>query len=230
MHDTMRHVPWSIGDILIATGIALALIIIGVFFFHPWLSELSPLGWAAGVILQCMATVPVILCLVHFKYGKGWESLGFCHWLWKDGAVGCIVGFALFSLAQGIGWSLTQMQWGSGPTVIVSMALREWNPAVITIVILSLGVWGPFWEELFFRGFLFPVLRQRWGHGVGVLFSAALFTLAHGEAFPGFLVIFIMGVILTETYEWTGSLPVVIMAHGIHNLLTLGMMVLLNAR
>ena len=43
---------------------------------------------------------------------------------------------------------------------------------------------APFMEELFFRGFLYPVLARRWGVGASILVTSAAFASIHGRS-PG---------------------------------------------
>ena len=41
-------------------------------------------------------------------------------------------------------------------------------------------VLGPIYEELFFRGFLFPLLAKTFGAAAGIILSALPFALLHG--------------------------------------------------
>src|SRR6266699_397677 len=59
---------------------------------------------------------------------------------------------------------------------------------------------GPLMEELFFRGFLYPVLRRRFGVLTGVLATALGFGLVHaaqyGYSWLSAALIFIVGVVV----------------------------------
>jgi len=62
---------------------------------------------------------------------------------------------------------------------------------------------APLMEELFFRGFLYPVLVRRLGVFAAIVLTAALFALIHasqlGRSWSALLIIFIVGLVLTIT-------------------------------
>ena len=80
---------------------------------------------------------------------------------------------------------------------------------------------GPLMEELFFRGFLYPVLARRMGVVLGVIFTALPFGLLHlvqyGYAWGAVLVIFLVGVVLTAIRAVTGSVAASFLAHVGYN-------------
>jgi uncharacterized protein len=80
---------------------------------------------------------------------------------------------------------------------------------------------GPLMEELFFRGFLYPVLARRMGVVLAVIFTALPFGLVHlvqyGYAWGAVLVIFLVGVVLTTIRAVTGSVAASFLAHVGYN-------------
>src|SRR5260370_18875607 len=76
---------------------------------------------------------------------------------------------------------------------------------------------GPLMEELFFRGFLYPVLARRMGVVLAVIFTALPFSLVHlvqyGYAWVAVLVIFLVGVVLTASRALTASVAARFLAH-----------------
>jgi uncharacterized protein len=80
---------------------------------------------------------------------------------------------------------------------------------------------APLLEELFFRGFLYPVLVRRLGTMLAVLFTAALFGLIHapqlGRAWAPVLVVFLVGVVLTITRAATKSVAASLLIHVAYN-------------
>jgi membrane protease YdiL (CAAX protease family) len=80
---------------------------------------------------------------------------------------------------------------------------------------------GPLMEELFFRGFLYPVLARRIGVFWAILFTALPFGLIHavqyGYAWGAVLVIFLVGVILTTVRALTKSVASSFLAHVGYN-------------
>jgi uncharacterized protein len=80
---------------------------------------------------------------------------------------------------------------------------------------------APLMEELFFRGFLYPVLERRLGLGVAVVLTAAGFALLHGSqlmfAWGPVLVIFLVGVVLTSVRAKRNSVAAGLLIHMAYN-------------
>jgi uncharacterized protein len=79
---------------------------------------------------------------------------------------------------------------------------------------------GPFMEELFFRGFLYPVLARRLGVYIGVLLTALPFALIHVfeyKAWSPVLIVFLVGVVLTLVRAKRRSVAASFVVHAIYN-------------
>ncbi len=80
---------------------------------------------------------------------------------------------------------------------------------------------APLMEELFFRGFVYPVLERRFGMPMAVLLTAAPFALLHGAqlmfAWGPVLVIFLVGVVLTIVRARTNSVAAGLLVHVAYN-------------
>jgi membrane protease YdiL (CAAX protease family) len=80
---------------------------------------------------------------------------------------------------------------------------------------------GPLMEELFFRGFLYPVVARRLGAFWGVLLTALPFGLIHffqyGRSWGAVLIIFLVGVVLTTVRAVTKSVASSFLAHVGYN-------------
>lgn len=80
---------------------------------------------------------------------------------------------------------------------------------------------APMVEELFFRGFLYPVLRRRIGVVLGMAVTAFLFALIHesqlAHAWAPLLMLFCVGMILTATREFTDSVAASTLVHAAYN-------------
>ena len=102
---------------------------------------------------------------------------------------------------------------------------------VDVIMVLAIAVLAPVGEEWLFRGLFFRSLRDglaRWlplsfASSVGIVVSSSLFAVVHvGEGqITQWPALFIMGVLLALTYEWTGSLLAPMMVHALNNTLAL---------
>lgn len=80
---------------------------------------------------------------------------------------------------------------------------------------------GPLMEELFFRGFLYPVMARRMGIPVGIFLTALAFGLLHamqlGFAWGPILVIFLVGVVLTIVRAVSHSVAASFLVHVAYN-------------
>ena len=113
----------------------------------------------------------------------------------------------------------------------------SWNPLIQLVIMaeeageiiplaIFLCVAIPFVEELVFRGWLFGGLRARFSFWLAAVASAAIFSFIHFD-FPLTLPLFAIGLALAFTYEATGSLWGNIIAHGMHNAVTIAALRLL---
>ena len=80
---------------------------------------------------------------------------------------------------------------------------------------------GPLMEEIFFRGFLYPVVARRWGAVSGILLTALPFGLMHfyqyGNSWGAVLIVFMVGVVLTAIRAMTKSVAASFLAHVGYN-------------
>ena len=132
-----------------------------------------------------------------------------------------IVGESLLAMALGaLGvtshWAdgfLEEFLWGS--------------PATVAAGTLDGVVWAPVFEELAFRGLLFPTLRLRLPGWSAALLSAALFGVAHGYGVQGFAAVTWSGMVWALGYQRTRSLLPSMVAHAASNLLATASFLLL---
>lgn len=97
--------------------------------------------------------------------------------------------------------------------IIEAMARQSLPVAVLLVAVLpAIG------EEVFFRGFIQTRLVQRWGTWRGIVVTAVLFGLLHGDPIHT-PVTFLMGLVLGSVVEKTGSLWTSIVAHAFNNTL-----------
>ncbi len=80
---------------------------------------------------------------------------------------------------------------------------------------------APLMEELFFRGFLYPVLARRLGLAAAILLTAIAFALLHGSqlmfSWGPVLVIFVVGLVLTVVRARTNSVATGLLIHVAYN-------------
>ncbi len=91
----------------------------------------------------------------------------------------------------------------------------------LVIAMLFITVLGPVWEELLFRGFLFPLFAKSVGPWGGMVLAAALFALLHGPqlrwTWQPVLIIGVAGLVFGYTRYKTGSTAASAMVHVSYN-------------
>jgi membrane protease YdiL (CAAX protease family)/tetratricopeptide (TPR) repeat protein len=109
-------------------------------------------------------------------------------------------------------------EWVSGRTLdqqLVSLFLKSENLVQLAGTILIVGIAIPFYEEVFFRGFLFDSLRRLRGPRVALVVSSVSFALVHGFAFavPLLFLSFALGWLRLRT----GNLKMSFLLHAANN-------------
>jgi uncharacterized protein len=82
-------------------------------------------------------------------------------------------------------------------------------------------LFAPLFEEMFFRGFLYPVLARRLGMPVSIVLTALAFAAIHGSqlkySWGPVLVIFLVGVALTTVRAIKKSVAATVLMHMAYN-------------
>ena len=91
---------------------------------------------------------------------------------------------------------------------------------VIAGMLLVACVLAPLSEELIFRAGLYRFVRQKLGRTPALLISSVCFGALHAN-WAGSLPLAVLGMLLAIVYEATGSIRVVVIAHGLFNLNTI---------
>ena len=159
-----------------------------------------------------------------------------------------VVAAYMFSLVEGkyranfwpaIKWNWPRGQWkflGLGGLVLIALNILGHflpmpkstpfedffaRPSDAYLMSIFAVTFGPFMEELFFRGFLYPVIARRMGIFWGVVLTALPFGLMHmfqyGYAWGVVLLIFLMGVVCTVVRAVTGSVAASFLVHVGYN-------------
>jgi hypothetical protein len=95
------------------------------------------------------------------------------------------------------------------------------RPATIVLIAVFAVTLGPLMEELFFRGFFYPVLARRFGMGTGISVSALGFGLMHaaqyGYSWASVFLIFLVGVVLGVVRARKDSVAAGFLVHAAYN-------------
>jgi membrane protease YdiL (CAAX protease family) len=118
----------------------------------------------------------VMYLLVAWRYQRPfWQSLGWTvfRWPFLCAAVGPILAIATSELGVLL----------KAPPVPSPIEELISDRRSLFIMMLFLTVFGPVFEELVFRGFLYPLLARSLGPWPGILLAATLFALVHGNQY-----------------------------------------------
>ena len=101
-------------------------------------------------------------------------------------------------------------------TKALEMLYESKGTRLLLILTVLVTVIGPIAEELFFRGFAYPVFRKKVGVRNAILLVSVIFAMLHMNI-VSFFPILALGILLAYLYEKTGSLIPSITVHVIHN-------------
>lgn len=180
-------------------------------------SGIGTLLFGAGLQL---ATVALVLSFAHKLDPDGIRSLGLRAKGTLESAlfgvatyiavVPAIVGAGLLSV-----WCWTSLEFEPKPQEVLRLVLELQGGERVLFLLLAIVV-IPFFEELFFRGFLQPLLVQNLGDRGGVAVTAVLFAAVHANLFaflPLFMIALAMGMVMLRTQRLVASYVV----HALHN-------------
>jgi membrane protease YdiL (CAAX protease family) len=95
------------------------------------------------------------------------------------------------------------------------------RPAAVVLIAVFAVTLGPLMEELFFRGFFYPVLARRFGMGIGIFVTALGFGLMHAAQYAyslaSVLLIFLVGVVLGVVRARKDSVAAGFLVHAAYN-------------
>lgn len=90
------------------------------------------------------------------------------------------------------------------------------SPLLIFLFVFTLIVMAPICEEIFFRGYFYPVLRNRMSAQAAMLLNGFIFSAVH-LSLAGFLPRFLLGCGLSYIYDKKRNLLGPIAAHSLYN-------------
>ncbi len=223
-NNGLQLVPWKITDIAIAIAMVFAsffallvllrivLDVIGVeeqTFLAPWF-----IGIFEGLMLGTVWVFGIK------KYHVRWQILGLRYsrvrwsfalpWLALLGSIIFTGVYTAIVNALGVDSLL--------PPSIPDDVLGDGFQRLTSILII--GLWGPFAEEIFFRGFVLAGLIAPLGTTRAAVVSSIIFAAAH-LTFGTLIPIFVTGMLLAWLYLRTRSVWPPIIAHMAQNLLAL---------
>jgi hypothetical protein len=159
--------------------------------------------------------VAALYLLTAVRYGRPlWRSLGWT--LQFRGALWCVAAAPV--LAVGISVAGELLHSPNIPTPVETLATSRGSLAA---VIAFATLFGPLFEELIFRGFLYPLLAVHMGPWPGILLTALAFALLHGPEYQWMwqhvLLVGVAGVAFGWARYRTGSTAAAALLHMGYN-------------
>jgi membrane protease YdiL (CAAX protease family) len=102
------------------------------------------------------------------------------------------------------------------PQHTITMLRTEADPSLLVWLMLFAVIIAPLFEEIVFRGFIYPAVKQQLGLTAAVILVSLGFAAIHLNV-ASFAPLFLLGICLTLAYEATGSLWTPIILHACFN-------------
>ncbi len=216
---------WSGWDVLLIAALTLGtlfivqlvMVLAALRFAYPhesWLEVAQkPVLALLSELLTYVAVALYMILLVEGKYrARFWQAI---RWSWPGIAGVSMLGLGVLMITLDFLGKFLPMP---KETPFDQFFARP-SDAYLTVAFAV--TFGPLMEELFFRGFLYPVVARRLGAVWGILLTALPFGLIHmaqyGYAWGAVLIIFLVGVVLTTVRALTKSVASSFLAHVGYN-------------
>lgn len=215
---------WSGWDVLLIAGFTLLMLLIaqlaiapGVLrFAYPHTSWMDVAQKPVTALVAQLLTYAVValymILLVEGKYRtRFWQAI---RWKWPGIAGVNLVGLGVLMLGFDFLGKFLPMPKTTPFDQFFARPSDAYLTAAFAVTL------GPLMEELFFRGFLYPVLAHRLGVVWGIFFTALPFGLMHYlqyRSWAAVLIIVLVGVVLTTVRAMTKSVASSFLAHVGYN-------------
>lgn len=232
--------PWDFRDLamVISSLILVQLFGSGCFFMVAHLAHLNEDNTTLVVITGelIMRVVTLIALAVYFHFRQfDWRQVFGLNTVSQLGAMaqGAVTYFAILpplavvSAAYLIICRVIGIKESSQP--VAEMFLVTDSSILITLLTGFAVIVAPVFEEVFFRGFAYPALKQRWGTWPAMLATSAVFAVVHMHV-PSIAPLFALSLGLIMAYELTGSLLASITMHAMFNAANVAMLLYVRSQ
>ena len=219
---------WNGWDVIRLVFLTIVALFVGVFtallvarwwlYPHTALGEIAriPLVIVAGQSLAYLLVLAYMYVLVTRERGRP-DFFAAIHWNWPSGTA--VAAYVLTGLALSVALQLLAhflpIPKGLPIDNFFRTPAEAWALSILSITL------APLMEELFFRGFLYPVLARSLGLPLAVLVTALGFAALHGAqlmfSWGPVLVIFLVGLVLTMVRAQQNSVAAGVLIHMAYN-------------
>ncbi len=221
-----RDPAWSGLDVLRLVFIAVIALFIGMFtvlfaartWMRPHASLVSlarvPLIVVAGQALAYVLVLAYMYVLVTRERARP-DFLAAIHWNWPQNVAPYLGGGVVLSLTLQLLAHVLPMPKNLPIDLFFRTPAEAWALTIFGITL------APLMEELFFRGFLYPVLARGIGFTAAIFITGFAFALLHGSqlmfSWGPVLVIFLVGTVLTMVRAYKNSVAAGLLVHVAYN-------------
>jgi membrane protease YdiL (CAAX protease family) len=213
MPPRVEDPPWTGWDVVLLSVLSLVAIGFGVIGTAILLRARSPLVIVVGQVLgYVMVLLLMYMVLQSRSSGRAAQAL---RWNWPDQ-------WSHYLLA-GIGLHLCLVPFELVIPMPKHLPLDEFfKTAQDAYLLAGFGIFiAPLFEEIFFRGFLYPVLARRFGMWPSVLLTSFAFVAIHTPqlrfSWGPVLIIFLVGMTLTIVRAKKRSVACTVLMHMAYN-------------
>jgi membrane protease YdiL (CAAX protease family) len=225
--NVSEHPPWwDVFVLVVLTVLSVVIVVVGMLaavliarkWIYPYLAP-TQIAHMPLVAISAQAAVYVLILgcmyLLVTRVQRRQSFLAGIDWNWPASPgwyllTGFVLSIALQALAHflPIPKDLPMDEFFRTPA-------EAWSLGILSITL------APLMEELFFRGFLYPVLARRLGLAFAVFLTALAFAALHGAqlmfSWGPVLVIFLVGLVLTIVRAKTNSVAAGVLIHMAYN-------------
>jgi membrane protease YdiL (CAAX protease family) len=227
MVEMENEVPWRISDAMKATVVLILISVPGFLasllpFSGGRLTSASPLF--SALVMALLESLLIFLAWFYGirKYRIDFTRLGFHSFRILNSLFKGILWLIALKIFTAIYGTVAISVFGLKPPEelvqgipdIFGRGLSGWLMAVFVVSVVA-----PIAEETFFRGFIYPAFRKRYGIGAGILISSLIFAVFHARVWL-IIPVVAMGSVLAFLYEREKSLGPPIVLHALNNLLS----------
>ena len=219
--------PWNMRDLLTATSALVFVLLAGelvvtlTFHLMHWNQD-GAVPWLLAVGMTLRVAVLFGFVFYFRQRGIDWRRALGLRGAWPARAIGC--GATLFLAVLPPLWAAFAVssqfcRWlgiREEPQDVSTLLATSGSVAVVVLIAVFAIAIAPVFEEFFFRGFAYPVLKQRWGTLKALMVVSAAFAAIHLHL-PSLGPLFALAVGLGLAYELTGSLLAPITMHVLFN-------------
>lgn len=193
-----KPAAWTASDAWL--GLGLLLIVLAAYFLViAQLGESKTLSLFVVATFEFILLIPIAVVLAIRKVA--WVELGLRRFDRNALAIGCGLLAGTYILVIINNLVMVALGIGTQADTIIDMLGEIDSPFLFAFVT---AIVAPVTEELFFRGFLFKGLREKYGWVNALMFSSIIFAIFHGQI-ATLIPTFLLGALFAYMYQRTES-------------------------